>query len=61
MSALGQKQTLALHKRMSALGQKRTLDHTRGRLSGALNPQVDLAAKRSEIDRFGEKRFSAIL
>jgi hypothetical protein len=28
---------------------------------GALNPQVDFAAKRAEIDRPGEKCFSAVL
>ena len=32
-----------------------------GRLGGTLNSQVDLAAKRPEIDRLGEKRFSAVL
>ena len=46
---------------MSAMCQKRTLDQTNGCLSGALDPQVDLAAKRPEIDRLGEKRFSAVL
>ena len=33
----------------------------RVRLGGALNPHVDLAAKSPEIDRLGEKRFSAVL
>jgi hypothetical protein len=61
MSALPPKADMCGATRDVRFVPKADMDQTSGRLSGALDPQVDLAAKRAEIDRLGEKRFSAVL
>ena len=48
MSALGQKQTFAVHNPMSALCQRRTSS------CGAWDPRIDFISQQSEINRFGQ-------
>ena len=47
MSALGQKQTFAVHKLMSALGQKRTF--ALQQVMSALHPKADMCGALADV------------
>ena len=60
MSALGHKQTFRSAKRHVRFTPESDTERVLS-LRGPFDVRVDLAAQRPEIDRLGEKRFSAAL